>query len=436
MVSIWTLSAFPWPFLLAYVLWALLALGLGCATMKANKRLAVVRNEINARVVGTMIDSFSNILAVKAQGGDHVATTVYDRQLAHFGAATQKLYWVWNILHTTQELAFLLLTTSFVALTAWQWSLGHLTPGQVAMLIPLVLASVDNIWNLVDQLPSIITSFASARNAIETVYQPHGVVDRPGARALRRGPARVEFKGVCFQYQPHSRQIFADLNFVIPAGQKVGIVGHSGAGKTTLITLLQRFYDIQQGQIKVMGQDISQVTQTSLRQQMALIPQETLLFHQSVLDNIRYARPSATLAEVQQAAQQAAAHAFIMALPQGYDTIVGERGVKLSGGQRQRIAIARALLSAAPILILDEATAALDTESERLIQANLSHAMRDRTVLAIAHRLSTLRQMDRILVLYEGQIVEDGPPQTLLKRKNSHFARLWRLQKDGFLPEA
>jgi ABC-type multidrug transport system fused ATPase/permease subunit len=257
--------------------------------------------------------------------------------------------------------------------------------------------------------------------------------DDAAARELRVGAGEVVFDGVSFGYD-QKRRVFDELSLTIPAGQRVGLVGHSGAGKTTLITLLMRLYDVQRGAIRVDGQSIAAVTQASLRRSIALIPQDVILFHRTLMDNIRYGRPGASDADVIRAAERAHAHEFVTALPDGYRTLVGERGVKLSGGQRQRIAIARALLKDAPILVLDEATSALDSESEALIQAGMSEVMAGKTVLAVAHRLSTLAHLDRLLIIDAGKVVEDGSHAELLAR-DGIYASLWRRQVGGFLGE-
>jgi ATP-binding cassette subfamily B protein len=254
---------------------------------------------------------------------------------------------------------------------------------------------------------------------------PHQLRDTPEAVPLVHKGAAVAFEHVEFQY-PGGRQVFKDLSFTIQPGQRVGLIGPSGGGKSTLVTLLQRFYDVDGGRILVDGQDVAQVTQNSLRQAISTVPQDTALFNRSLLENIRYGRPEATDEEVARAAEAAHCSSFISKLPRGFETIVGDRGLKLSGGQRQRISIARAFLKNAPILVLDEATSALDTEVEEAIRDALAHLMEGRTVIAIAHRLSTLRSFDRILVMKDGQLIEDGPPEILLKRNGAYRAMVDR----------
>jgi ATP-binding cassette subfamily B protein len=257
---------------------------------------------------------------------------------------------------------------------------------------------------------------ARLSEALATLLVSHDLRDLPHAEPLKRSAGSVTLRNVSFRY-PDGQKVFADFNLHIEAGQRVGLVGHSGSGKSTLFALIQRYYDVQKGRVLVGGENVTEVTQESLRAAMTCVPQDISLFHRSILENVRYGRPDASDGEVMRAINAARCSEFINALPKGVDTIVGNRGAKLSPGQRQRIAIARAFLKDAPILLLDEATSALDTESEEAVRQALDRLMKGRTVIAIAHRLATLRNFDRIVVLQSGLIVEDGPPDALAQRK-------------------
>jgi ATP-binding cassette subfamily B protein len=257
---------------------------------------------------------------------------------------------------------------------------------------------------------------------------PLGVDDKPDACAIAVARGEIRFERVSFSYGARARPLFNDFSVRIAPGERVGLVGHSGSGKTTFIKLVQRLYDVNDGAITIDGRDIAQVTQASLRRQIAIVQQEPLLFHRSLAENIAYARPGASHAEIRQAARLAGAHDFIAALPDGYQTLVGERGIKLSGGERQRVAIARAFLADAPILILDEATSSLDSESETLIQQAMERLMVGRTTLVIAHRLSTVRALDRLLVMDRGRIIEEGTHDALVRHKDGVYKRLFERQ--------
>lgn len=299
-----------------------------------------------------------------------------------------------------------------------------------------MITMTNRLFDIGTMIRNIEEAFVSAASMTETLLQETEIVDSPHAKALRISKGKIELDDVRFAYHDESSNdtVFDHLTLAVPAGQKIGLVGPSGGGKSTLTRLLLRFDDIDSGTISIDDQDIRKVTQASLRHAVSYVPQEPLLFHRSVLENIAYGKPDATLEQVREAAKLAFADEFIMKLPKGYETVVGERGVKLSGGQRQRVAIARAILKDAPILILDEATSALDSESEVYIQKALEQLMQGRTTLVIAHRLSTIQKMDRIIVLDDGAIVEDGSHQKLLKQ-DGLYAKLWAHQSGGFIED-
>ncbi len=289
----------------------------------------------------------------------------------------------------------------------------------------------SRIWNFALVWRNVEVYLAEAAEALEAIWADVDVADIPDSQPLEVTKGEIVFKNVDFSYL-QGDPLFTTFTATIEPKQKIGLVGPSGGGKTTLLKLLLRFMDTQNGAIEIDGQNIATVDQTSLRNTIAYIPQEPVLFHRTIAENILYGQPTLTEKAMHQAAKQAYAHDFIVDLPNGYDTLVGERGIKLSGGQRQRIAIARAFLKPAKILVLDEATSALDSESEQLIQDALAHLIEDKTVVSIAHRLSTLQIMDRLLVLREGEIIEDGSHTDLLAA-NGLYTQLWQHQSGGYL---
>jgi ATP-binding cassette subfamily B protein len=314
------------------------------------------------------------------------------------------------------------------------WAANGMTVGQFAMAASLCLLLIEQARGLSRKFLEFFEYIGNVTDGVSIIVRPHEVVDQSGATPLRVTRGEVRIEGLAFAYLPE-RPIFTNLDLLIPAGQKVGLVGFSGSGKSTLLNLLLRLFEPQGGRILIDGQDIQQVSQETLRGALAMIPQDPMLFHRTLMENVRYGRLDATDEEVIAAARQAHAHEFIMETEDKYDSLVGERGVKLSGGQRQRIALARAILKNARILLLDEATSSLDSVTEHHIQDSLQALMRDKTVLVIAHRLSTLAHLDRIIVFHRGQIVEDGGHAELLAR-GGHYARMWTMQAGGFLPEA
>jgi len=327
--------------------------------------------------------------------------------------------------------AMLKVGTVYYALTLWDS--GLIGVGDFTMSIGLALLIISDARNLTRRFLEFFEYVGNVANGVETIVQPHEIVDVPGALPLEISQGRIEFRNVCFGYEP-GQPVFDGLNVIIEPGQRVGLVGFSGSGKSTFVSLMLRNYQLQSGLILIDGMDIQQVLLDSLHEQVSLIPQDPSLFHRSLKENIGYGRLAADDAAIEAAARMAHADEFIKVMPEGYDSLVGERGVKLSGGQRQRIAIARVMLKDAPILILDEATSSLDSVTELTIQENLDRAMGCKTVIAIAHRLSTIAHLDRILVFDQGRIVEDGGHDQLLAQQGVYY-RLWTMQAGGFLPE-
>jgi len=371
-----------------------------------------------AAVDGEMVDVINNLPLVRAFCGlryehDRFDATV-NRELIARGRSLRYL----EKLRLTHAAVTVVLTVAMLAWAINLWQQGAATTGDVVLVCTLGISILSATRDLAVALVDATQHLARLTEALATLLQPHELKDHPEAEPLVKSGAAIAFNNVSFGY-PGGLQVFERFSLRIQPGQRVGLVGQSGGGKSTLFTLLQRFYDVDHGSITVDGQDISRVTQQSLRAAISVVPQDISLFHRSIMENIRYGRPDATDDEVRRAAIAARCD-FIETLPEGMNTIVGDRGIKVSGGQRQRIAIARAFLKDAPILLLDEATAALDADSEEAIREALSRLMRGRTVVAIAHRLATLRSFDRVVVLQGGRIVEDGPPDILVKGRGPY----------------
>ncbi len=368
-----------------------------------------------AAVDGEMVDVVGNMPLVRAFGG-------LTHEFRRFGATvTREMQARRSSLLYLEKVRFLHALTTVIltiGLLAWAiglWQRGAATTGEVVLVCTLGLGILHATRDLAVALVDVTQHVARLSEALQTLLVPHEMQDHPQAEPLRRGGASVEFANVRFAY-PDGRRVFEDFSLKIEPGQRLGLVGRSGCGKSTLFALVQRLYDVQGGRILIDGQNIARVTQASLSQAIAVVPQDISLFHRTILENIRYGRQGASDEEVRAAAVAAHCLGFVEALPEGFDTIVGDRGVKFSGGQRQLIAIARAFLKDAPILLLDEATSALDSESEAAVRAALDDLMRGRTVIAIAHRLSTLRNFDRVVVLRGGRVAQDDHANKLIRR--------------------
>ena len=385
---------------------------------------------------GALSDAVTNILAVKTYGREDYERELFDhanREVVARDTKRMMASLARGIITACIALAIMSVVAVFIAGgNAW----FGITPGTLVIMFTYTY-TITNQFNFISRgLQRFNVAFGDASGMTSVLDEPRLVADEPNAKPLKVTAGDIDFIDLNFWYTDGNAKtkVFDNFNLHIPAGQRVGLVGRSGAGKTTLTKLLLRLSDIQEGEILIDGQNVAKGTQQSLRRQVAYVPQEALLFHRTIAENIAYARPDASMDEIREAACQANALEFIERLPQGFDTVTGERGIKLSGGQRQRIAIARAMLANAPILVLDEATSALDSESEKLVQDALEKLMQGRTSIVVAHRLSTVASLDRIVVLDRGKIVEDGPHAELIAQ-GGEYARLWSRQTGAYLED-
>ena len=393
-----------------------------------------IRKKLVSEIHGKIADGLTNNLIVRTFAGEKFEQDTLNKDLVAFQHAYVKDIGILGFDGSIRNTLMTITQIAAIGVAAYLVSQGSLDIAIAIFTLTYIQRLSTQIFAMGQIISGYEQAFLDAAPMTEMLMKEPVVVDAPNALVLKDIQPSIEFKNVSYHYDDRDENVLDDISLLIPASQKIGLVGHSGAGKTTITNLLLRFSDVTDGAILFDGIDLRQVTQESLRQQIAYVPQEPMLFHRSLKDNIAYGRPNATLEEIKDAATKANALGFIEELPHGLDTIVGERGVKISGGQRQRIAIARAILKDAPILILDEATSALDSESEKLIQDALQKLMKGRTSIVIAHRLSTIAKLDRIIVLANGKIIEDGSHQTLLDKKGL-YARLWAHQSGGFIEE-
>lgn len=390
--------------------------------------------QASTTMTGRLADMITNVMAVKAHGNEVAEEAgAHELSTAWLKRSRASMY---GFLKVSTGYSTLTSTVNVIALIAAIWASEHhiISIATVYLAITYTFTVARQLWEMNNIMRNYNRIMGDAHDMAEILQLEPSVKDN-GDATLDAQHGNIAFEKATFTHDDGKGDtLFRKFSLNIPAGQKVGLVGHSGSGKTTLTRLLLRFADLDSGSIQIDGQNIAEVTQASLRRSIAYVPQEPLLFHRTLRENIAYGKPDATEQQIIDAAKKAHAMEFINKLPEGLDTMVGERGVKLSGGQRQRIAIARAILKDAPILVLDEATSALDSESEKLIQASLNELMKDRTAIVIAHRLSTIQKMDRIIVLENGKIIEDGNHTELLKHKGV-YAKLWAHQSGGFIEE-
>lgn len=390
------------------------------------------RAALDSKATGVLADSITNAITTKLFTGSEHERSLY-RDITEQLRKMQTFTWRLNeLMEGIQALLMIVIEFAMMYVAVKLWKQGLITIGDFALIQGYLVSMFGKLWDFGRAIRRAYEALADAQEMVEIMETKPGIIDPHGAKPLMVPHGLIEFDKVFFSFNK-TRRILRGLSLTIHPGEKVALVGPSGAGKSTITKLLLRFYDLERGKILIDGQNISRVTQESLRANIGVVPQEPVLFHRTIMENIQYGRRDATDKEVITAANKARCHQFIIELQNGYDTYVGERGVKLSGGERQRIAIARAILKNAPILILDEATSSLDSESEALIQEALHELMAGKTTIVIAHRLSTIMEMDRILVIDNGTVVDDGTHAQLIKRKEGIYKTLWEIQAGGFI---
>ena len=398
---------------------------------KLTKKEAKSSNKLN----GQLADVISNVLAVKSSGAEATEQKFFTKTVNSWRNSSLDVMRGFLKVSTVYSSINMVIKIGAITFAVYAAQNNLVSVASVYLIITYTGSVAHELWNMNGIMRNYNRIIGNANDMVEVLQTPTTLIDKSSSK-LEVASGKISMDKITFTHdEGQGDTLFHDFSLDIKPGEKIGLVGASGSGKTTLTKLLLRFADIDSGKITIDGQDISEVTQASLRAKIAYVPQEPLLFHRSVRENIAYGRPDAADTEIEEAAKKAGAYDFIVGLKDGFDTMVGERGIKLSGGQRQRVAIARAILKDAPILVLDEATSALDSESEALIQKSLETLMENRTSIVIAHRLSTIAKLDRIIVLKNGKIVEDGSHDKLINKKRGIYAKLWARQSGGFIEE-
>lgn len=414
--------------------WTLIFVYTSFVVTKGSEKIAREEAEESTKLGGVMTDSVSNAISTKLFSNIYHEVSYLDKYLNSLVNIERKLMWK-NLKANFIQGCFVTLLIGLMLVFLIHGRMhGYVTPGDFAFVLTLSISFILSLEDIRQRMLEFTKVVGTCNQALSYLKIPHEITDTTDARPFKALGGEIIFEDVGFKHANVNNSLFNKLNITIHPGEKVGLVGYSGGGKSTFIKLILRLLDPQSGRVLIDNQDIKKVIEHSLRQQIGTIPQEPELFHRTIMDNIRFAKTEASDEEVIEASKKARCHEFIVELPERYQSLVGERGIKLSGGQKQRIAIARAFLKNAPILLLDEATSSLDSITERYIQESLHEVMKNRTTIVIAHRLSTLKDMDRILVFVNGNIVEDGSLNSLLKDKNSHFYKLWNMQAEGFIP--
>ena len=389
----------------------------------------------DTRVTASMMDAIAGNTSVKAFGAEEREEQRHGKVVGEWEKRQWSTWRYANFISWIQFMLMMLVELVLLGFAIWLWFKGEFTAGSFVLIYFYMGRLWGHLQNIGRNVRQYLQASAHLQEMVGLFHLPYDIADQSDAPSLQVSDGSISFKDVDFKYEQGAKSIFENFSTEIASGEKIALVGHSGGGKSTFVKLLLRLYDLQEGSISIDGQDVSAVTQKSLRQSIGLMPQDPLLFHRSIAENIRYGKPDASDEEIERVAKLAHAHEFIQNLPEGYDTLVGERGVKLSGGERQRVAIARAILADTPILILDEATSSLDSLSEKYIQEALEYLMKGRTTIVIAHRLSTIKKADRILVIDGGKIIEEGSHSALVKKQDGVYKGFYELQAGGFIGE-
>ncbi len=415
------------------IIWAIIFIFINQSLSNYKLGFDLLRNKADTAVTAQLADTITNNANIKLFAAKKYEHHQFKQTTEHWRKANHKSWSITISIEAVQAIFMIILEISILYFAIRFWEAGQINVGDFFIIQAYLIEMFRQFWRLGKHIRDIYEHLADANEMIEILEKPHEIQNIPGAKNLQVHSGKIEFKNVSFNYADQGESVIKKINLTIKPGEKVAIIGPSGGGKSTMTKLLLRLHNIQSGEILIDHQNIAQVTQESLRKNIALVPQDSILFHRTLFENIRYGRRNATAQEVIAASKLAHCHEFIQKFPKKYETYVGERGIRLSGGQRQRVAIARAILASTPILILDEATSSLDSESEILIQKALKNLMKQKTTIIIAHRLSTIMQSDRILVLDHGKVIEEGHHSDLINTKGSLYSKLWKLQVGGYL---
>jgi ATP-binding cassette subfamily B protein len=417
---------------LIFLVWAIAYTTIAILLLKYKIKYDLADASADSQVTANLADVITNIITVKIFGREQHESEQYETVINTEETARRQMWYFGNKIIIIQAILLMILQVGGTYMAIRLWINGSITAGTVVLVESYLVIIFNRLWKFGNAVTKFVKALSDSVEMIDIIEQPIDITDPKNPKPVNITDGVISFNNATFTYNENDDAVIEDFSLFIPAGQKVGLVGISGSGKTTLTKLLLRFADLDKGSITIDDQSVTSVKQEDLRSHIAFVPQEPLLFHRSILENIRYGKLDATENDVVEAAKQAHAHGFIEKLPKRYGTLVGERGIKLSGGERQRVAIARAILKDAPIVVLDEATSSLDSISEQYIQDALEKLIEKKTTIVIAHRLSTIQRMDRILVMKEGAIVEDGTHDELLK-KEGEYHNLWSHQKSGFI---